>query len=188
MAGFIAAGNELGFELIPTIFANASPKGPVTSAAFEELTAQLTTRMSQLGPLEGIFLALHGAMYTEAFPQADEEIVRRLRATVGQDIPLVVTHDFHADIARHRGDGGRADYLSTESARGYQAARRTRDCDSGADPGRRDSAEAGVGEAPSAVEYRSPEHFTRTAEIDYRGKYRTGERPRRIRRPGQPAR
>lgn len=99
VAGFIAAGNELGFELIPTIFANASPKGPVTSAAFEELTAQLTTRMSQLGPLDGIFLALHGAMYTEAFPQADEEIVRRLRATVGQDIPLVVTHDFHANIS-----------------------------------------------------------------------------------------
>jgi len=99
VAGFIAASAEFGIQLIPTIFANASPKGPVTSEAFEELTAQLTGRMTKAGPLDGIFLALHGAMYSEAFPQADEEIVRRLRTSVGRDVPLVVTHDFHANIS-----------------------------------------------------------------------------------------
>jgi microcystin degradation protein MlrC len=38
-------------------------------------------------------------MYTEKFPQADEEIVRRVRAAIGREIPLVVTHDFHANIS-----------------------------------------------------------------------------------------
>jgi microcystin degradation protein MlrC len=38
-------------------------------------------------------------MFTEEFPQADEEIVRRLRSALGPDIPLVVTHDFHANIS-----------------------------------------------------------------------------------------
>ena len=99
VAGFIEGGAKSGFELVPTIFAAASPKGPVAPEAFEELTARLIAHMSGSGQLDGIFLALHGAMYAEAFPQADEQIVRRLRAAVGRDIPLVVTHDFHANIS-----------------------------------------------------------------------------------------
>jgi microcystin degradation protein MlrC len=99
VAGFIQEGGRLGFHLIPTIYAGATPKGPVTSDAFEELTARLIEPVKKIEALDGILLALHGAMYTEEFPQADEEIVRRLRAAVGPGIPLVVTHDFHANIS-----------------------------------------------------------------------------------------
>jgi microcystin degradation protein MlrC len=48
--------------------------------------------------LNGVLLALHGAMYSDAFPHADEEIAKRVRAAIGPNIPLVVTHDFHANI------------------------------------------------------------------------------------------
>ena len=100
VAGFIEEGARVGFDLIPTIYAAATPKGPVTSDAFEELTAQLIRSVREkLSGLDGVLLALHGAMYTEEFPQADEEIVRRLRTALGRDIPLVVTHDFHANIS-----------------------------------------------------------------------------------------
>lgn len=99
VAGFIEAGTQAGFDLIPTIYASATPKGPVTPEAFELLTARLIDSMRGAGKTDGILLALHGAMYTEAFPQADEEIVWRVRAAMGNDIPLVVTHDFHANIS-----------------------------------------------------------------------------------------
>jgi microcystin degradation protein MlrC len=99
VAGFVEEGQQRGFDLIPTIYAAAAPRGPVASGAFEELTARLIQSMREPKGLDGILLALHGAMYTEEFPQADEEIVRRLRAAVGPDIPLVVTHDFHANIS-----------------------------------------------------------------------------------------
>src|SRR6476469_2062796 len=100
VAGFIEEGARTGFDLIPTIYAAATPKGPVTSGAFEELTARLIQSMREdLKGLDGVLLALHGAMYTEEFPQADEEIVRRLRGALGRAIPLVVTHDFHANIS-----------------------------------------------------------------------------------------
>ena len=49
--------------------------------------------------MDGILLALHGAMYTEKFPQADEEIVRRVRKAFGNDIPFVLTHDFHGNVS-----------------------------------------------------------------------------------------
>jgi microcystin degradation protein MlrC len=99
VAGFVEEGRERGFDLIPTIYAAAAPKGPVASAAFEELTARLIQTMREPKGLDGVLLALHGAMYTEEFPQADEEIVRRLRAALGSNIPLVVTLDFHANIS-----------------------------------------------------------------------------------------
>jgi microcystin degradation protein MlrC len=98
VAGFIEEGTRRGLTLIPTIYVAAGPKGPVTSEAFEELTSRLIESMSAL-KVDGILLALHGAMFTEEFPQADEEIVRRLRATLGKQIPLVLTLDFHANIS-----------------------------------------------------------------------------------------
>ncbi len=99
VAGFIQTGRELGLHLIPTIYASATPKGPVTADAFDKLTALLIESIEKIDGLDGILLALHGAMYTEEHPQADEEIVRRLRAAVGPEIALVVTHDFHANIS-----------------------------------------------------------------------------------------
>ena len=98
MAGFIAA-SQSHFTLIPLLYANATPKGAVSNEAFETLTGHLTRGLQQAGKLDGVYLALHGALFTEAFPQGDEEIVRRVRGAIGKDIPLVVTHDFHANIS-----------------------------------------------------------------------------------------
>ncbi len=98
VAGFIEEGTRAGLTMVPTIYAGATPKGPVTSEAFDELCTRLVSALAEKH-LDGIFLALHGAMYTEEFPQADEEILRRVRAAVGGEIPLVVTHDFHANIS-----------------------------------------------------------------------------------------
>jgi microcystin degradation protein MlrC len=99
VVGFVEEGERCGFEILPTLYASATPSGPVTSAAFEALTNELVGSIVKLTDLDGVLLALHGAMFTEAFPQADEEIVRRVRTAVGTRMPLVVTHDFHANIS-----------------------------------------------------------------------------------------
>ena len=98
VAGFIAAAQD-HFSLIPLMYANATPKGAVTKEAFEALTGHLLSGLKNAGQLDGVYLALHGALYSEAYPQGDEEIVRRVRGAIGPDIPLVVTHDFHANIS-----------------------------------------------------------------------------------------
>ncbi len=98
VAGMIEEAARAGFELRPAIYASATPRGPVDAEAFEELCARLLASFQRAMPLDGVLLALHGAMYTEKFPHADEEIVRRVRDLIGPSLPLIVTHDFHANI------------------------------------------------------------------------------------------
>jgi len=100
VAGFIAGCRKYGFEMFPALVAEATPAGPVTGAALDSLTADLIARLkASPKKLDGLLLALHGAMVTEQHPHADAEIVRRLRQTLGPGFPIVVTHDFHANIA-----------------------------------------------------------------------------------------
>jgi microcystin degradation protein MlrC len=99
VAGFVEEGLERGLDLIPICYATATPSGPVSPEAFEELIRRLIEGLKSGPTPDGVLLALHGAMFTEVFPQADEEILRRVRAAVGKQIPLVVTHDFHANIS-----------------------------------------------------------------------------------------
>jgi len=97
--GFIEGAAQAGYDLVPVIHAAATPKGAVTSEAFETLCTRLIEGLRAIPRMSGILLALHGAMYTEEFPQADEEIARRVRAAFGWDMPFVLTHDFHGNIS-----------------------------------------------------------------------------------------
>lgn len=98
-AGFVEGAALAGFDIVPVLHTVATPKGAVTSEAFKTLTTKLIQGLRSIPRMDGILLALHGAMYTEEFPQADEEVVRRVRAAFGPDIPLVLTHDFHGNIS-----------------------------------------------------------------------------------------
>ncbi len=99
VGGFIEGGHKHGFELIPTAVGNATPSGTVTDRALDMVTAEILSRLEAAGPLDGILLALHGAMVVESFPDGDAEVLRRLRAVLGDEIPIVVTHDAHANVA-----------------------------------------------------------------------------------------
>jgi microcystin degradation protein MlrC len=98
VAGFIAGADEFDYTLYPLLAASAMPAGPLTAEAYETLVSQLLTGLKAAPPLDGLLLALHGAMVAENFPQADAETVRRVRALVGPSFPLVVTHDYHGNV------------------------------------------------------------------------------------------
>ncbi|MBK7927277.1 MAG: M81 family metallopeptidase [Bryobacterales bacterium] len=76
-------GRKAGLELVPAVAARATPSGPVTDAALDALTGELIAKLKAAPKLDGILLALHGAMVTESFPHGDAEIVRRVRAAMG---------------------------------------------------------------------------------------------------------
>ena len=99
VGGFIEGGEVYGFELVPTLVGNATPSGTVTDRALDKLTGELIERLKDAGAIDGLLLALHGAMVVESYPDGDAEVLRRLRAALGDELPIVVTHDAHANVA-----------------------------------------------------------------------------------------
>jgi microcystin degradation protein MlrC len=99
VSGYVEGARRFGLELYPAMVAGADPKGPVTDEAFNTLLDELIQRLKSAPKLDGLLLANHGAMVVESYPHADAEMVRRLRQLLGPDFPIVVTHDFHANVS-----------------------------------------------------------------------------------------
>ncbi len=97
-AGIMDAAAEHGWDLVFTVAAMANPLGPVTDEAFEHIAGLIEAGARDAGPLDGVALALHGAMVTESHEDAETELVRRLRRITGPDVPFAVTLDLHANV------------------------------------------------------------------------------------------
>jgi len=99
-SAFLQVAEKEGFELKPTIWAEAYPQGLVTNDAFNCLLNELLNRIESAGEIDGVLLALHGAMVTEDHDSADGEILHAVRNVVGRGRPVVATLDLHANISR----------------------------------------------------------------------------------------
>ena len=98
ITGFIDAAHAAGHELVPLVWASACPSGPVTADAFERLAGMLVDDLAAAGPLDGLYLDLHGAMVTEHLEDGEGELLRRLRA-VAPRLPLIAALDLHANLS-----------------------------------------------------------------------------------------
>ncbi|MBS7638113.1 M81 family metallopeptidase [Candidatus Bathyarchaeota archaeon] len=96
IGGFIDASRAYGFDLVPTIFASASPSGKVTDEAFEALLGEVLRGIRENRDLDGVLLHLHGAGVTESSDDLEGEVLRAIREEVG-GAPIISTFDFHAN-------------------------------------------------------------------------------------------
>jgi microcystin degradation protein MlrC len=100
LAGFIAEAETFGWDLVPTIFAAASPCAHVTRDAYECIAKVIVDGIASAGPLDAVYLDLHGAMVAEHFDDGEGEILRRVRQVIGDRLPLVASLDLHANVTR----------------------------------------------------------------------------------------
>jgi microcystin degradation protein MlrC len=98
LAGFIGQAETNGWELMPTIFSAASPSAHVTKDAYERIVKVMVDGIRNAGPLDAVYLDLHGAMVTEHLDDGEGEVLRRVREVIGHDLPLVVSLDLHANV------------------------------------------------------------------------------------------
>src|ERR1700676_210347 len=87
-----------GHRLVPLVWAAATPSAHVTEDAYERIVGMMLDDLKAAGPLDGIFLDLHGAMVTEHLDDGEGELLRRVRAAVGASLPLVTSLDLHANV------------------------------------------------------------------------------------------
>ena len=99
ITGFVDAALAAGHELVPLVWANACPSGPVTEDAFERLAAMLLEDLAAAGPLDALFLDLHGAMVTEHLDDGEGELLAPDARAGRPDLPIVAALDLHANVS-----------------------------------------------------------------------------------------
>jgi microcystin degradation protein MlrC len=100
-AGAIAVAREEGATIVPLAWGFANPAGPVQDEAFERIAALNCALLSMAldeGPLDGVYLDLHGAAMVDSFPDAEGELLRRVRTIIGPTMPLTISLDPHANL------------------------------------------------------------------------------------------
>lgn len=109
ISGAVAHARECGWEMVPVLWTGAIPSAHVTRDAFETIADKIVDGIGAAGPLDGIFLDLHGAMVTEHLDDGEGELLARVRQMVGPDVPIAASLDLHGNVTAQMVD--KADLL-----------------------------------------------------------------------------
>ena len=102
MKGFVAAAREykdidlVGLESPAGVFGGSSASWS-TEEAFNHFLDRMLEDLREAMPVDGVYLALHGAMAVRNVPRPEAEIARRFREVVGPDVPIVGSFDLHGN-------------------------------------------------------------------------------------------
>lgn len=100
VGGALSAAAESGVELLPTVYAGATPGGMVSRDAYEFYVRGLVDRLAATeAAIDGVLLALHGAMVPEGTDDGEEALIGTVRDLVGPSTPIVVTLDLHGNVS-----------------------------------------------------------------------------------------
>ncbi|MQB19423.1 microcystin degradation protein MlrC [Agrobacterium tumefaciens] len=89
-----------GVEIFPLLHARAIPGGPVSRATYEEFRQEFSDKLRATLPLDGLYLAMHGAMNVEGMDDAECDWIANARSIIGPDIPLAVSYDLHGNVTQ----------------------------------------------------------------------------------------
>jgi microcystin degradation protein MlrC len=85
-------------EIVGLVRLPAWPSGRATAETFAWLRGELVGALERALPVDGVLLALHGALAADEHPDAEGEILAAVRELVGPLIPIVATLDLHANV------------------------------------------------------------------------------------------
>ena len=94
--GIIEGCKRNGFELVPTVFASATPSGIVTKEAFDQILGDILSGIEDAEPFDAVVLHLHGAGVSEEYMDIEGKVLLEVRKLAG-DRPVVATFDLHAN-------------------------------------------------------------------------------------------
>ena len=98
LTGGVDALRAADCDLFPIFAARGGAGGHVEDAFYEDARARIIEGVAAALPLDGIFLALHGAMICGREKDPEGAILEELRARIGPDIPIAVSLDLHAHV------------------------------------------------------------------------------------------
>ncbi|MBY5441196.1 M81 family metallopeptidase [Rhizobium leguminosarum] len=99
-APYFAFLRDYDAEFLPTIHARAIAGGPVSRATYEAFKGEFLERLKPMLPLDGLYLAMHGAMYVEGMEDAEGDWISAARALVGEDCTVSASYDLHGNVTQ----------------------------------------------------------------------------------------
>jgi microcystin degradation protein MlrC len=99
-APYFAFLKDYPATFLPTIHARAIAGGPVARATYEAFKAEFLERLKPLLPLDGLYLAMHGAMYVEGMEDAEGDWICAARELVGPDCTVSASYDLHGNVTQ----------------------------------------------------------------------------------------
>lgn len=86
-------------EWVPLLHARAIAGGPIARRTYEAFKAEFLQRLRDAGPVDGLFLAMHGAAYVEGMEDAEGDWIAAARETVGPECPIAASYDLHGNVS-----------------------------------------------------------------------------------------
>lgn len=100
VGGILEVLDVSSHEVLPLVFAEATPGGIVTREAVDYLFGRIQNEIRDKGPFDGIMVTPHGAGVSEKHPDLDGWWLTQLRALVGDRVPIIGTLDPHGNVSQ----------------------------------------------------------------------------------------
>jgi microcystin degradation protein MlrC len=97
IGGALAEAAARKIDVVPLLATHGGAGGRVAKDCLDGFVAELLDRIAGALPVDGLYLALHGAFVAEGSVDVEGDLLRRVRALVDQT-PIVVSCDMHAHI------------------------------------------------------------------------------------------
>lgn len=89
-----------GWKVSEGLAAFAVPAGDTTRTAYEALRDEILSDLERAMPVDAVLLSLHGAMIADGYPDAEGDLLARVRERIGPDIPLLAELDLHGHMTQ----------------------------------------------------------------------------------------
>lgn len=104
IGGYIDGAARHGFELVPTLFAEAHTSAPTPRPVFDSLARELLAGIEAAGAVDGVLLDLHGSMCVgdldspDGLPDVEGWLLAEIRQRVGARVPVLAELDIHSNV------------------------------------------------------------------------------------------
>ncbi len=90
---------EFDATFLPCFYARAVPGGPVLRSTYDLFKAEFLQRLENAKPLDGLYLAMHGAVFVEGMQDAEGDWITAARQVVGEDCLISASYDLHGNLS-----------------------------------------------------------------------------------------
>lgn len=94
---------DAGFEIVPSIYANALPSGTVARDIYEFYKEQIIDTVRTNPDADGVFIYVHGSMEVDGIGSGELQLVKEIREIVSAECLIAFTMDLHANITKELG-------------------------------------------------------------------------------------